>query len=185
MGFPGSSAVKNLPAMQEMRVWSLGQEDPLEKEMAVPSSILFWKNPMDRGTWWPVVHGVTKSRARLSDYFDFHIVTCCYSVTPLCLTLCDPMECSPPASSVYGILQARILEWVAIPFSKGSSWPRDQTRSLALQAGSLLSEPPGKPISFYIRMKNEKVNSFRLRDFIALVRTTSISGTLKNHFRGN
>ena len=157
MGFPGGSAVKNLPAMQEMRVWSLGQEDPLEKKMAVPSNILVWKKPLDRGTWWwAAVHGVTKSRAQLSDSFHFHIVICCYSVTLLCLTLCDPMECSPPASSVCGILQARILEWVAIPFSKGSSWPRDQTLSLALQADCLLSEPPGKPISLYICMKNEK-----------------------------
>ena len=38
-----------------------------------------------------------------------------------CLTLCDPMDCSPPGSSVHGILQARILEWVAMPFSRGSS----------------------------------------------------------------
>ena len=42
-----------------------------------------------------------------------------------CLTPCDPMDCSPPGSSVHGILQARILEWVAIPFFKGSSQPRD------------------------------------------------------------
>ena len=40
---------------------------------------------------------------------------------------CDPMDCSPPGSSVHGILQARILEWVAMPFSKGSSWFRDRT----------------------------------------------------------
>ena len=44
-----------------------------------------------------------------------------------CLTLCDPKDCSLPGSSVHGILQARILEWVAIPFSRGSSQPRDQT----------------------------------------------------------
>ena len=44
-----------------------------------------------------------------------------------CLTLCDPMDCSPPGSSVHGILQARILEWFAISFSKGSSQPRDRT----------------------------------------------------------
>ena len=43
------------------------------------------------------------------------------------VSLCDPMDCSPPGSSVHGILQARILEWVAIPFSKESSQPRDQT----------------------------------------------------------
>ena len=43
-------------------------------------------------------------------------------------TLCNPMDCSPPGSSVHGILQARILEWVAISFSRGSSQPRDQTQ---------------------------------------------------------
>jgi len=42
-------------------------------------------------------------------------------------TLCDPMDKSPPGSSVLGILQARILEWVAMPFSRGSFQPRDQT----------------------------------------------------------
>ena len=44
------------------------------------------------------------------------------------LTLCDTVVCSPPGFSVHGILQARILEWVAMPFSMGSSWPRDRTR---------------------------------------------------------
>ena len=49
--------VKNLPAMQETWVQSLGQEDPLEKEMATHSSILAWKT-LDRGTWWTTVHWV-------------------------------------------------------------------------------------------------------------------------------
>ena len=48
-------------------------------------------------------------------------------VTP-CPTLCDPVDCSLPGSSLHGILQARILEWVAISFLKGSSRPRDRTR---------------------------------------------------------
>ena len=48
-------------------------------------------------------------------------------VTQSCLTPCDPMDCSLPGSSVHGILQARILEWVAMPSSRGSSWPRDLT----------------------------------------------------------
>ena len=54
-----------------------------------------------------------------------------------CLTLCDPMDCSSPSSSVHGILQARILEWIAMPSSSGSSWPRDWTQvmSLALAGG--------------------------------------------------
>ena len=59
-----------------------------------------------------------------------------------CLTLCHPRDGSPPSSPVPGILQARILEWVAIPFSRGSSQPR----SPALQADSLLSEPARKPL---------------------------------------
>ena len=53
----------------------------------------------------------------------------CYSLSHRShLTFCHPMDCSPPGSSVHGILQARILEWAAISFSRGSSWPRDQTR---------------------------------------------------------
>ena len=50
-------------------------------------------------------------------------------VAQSCPTPCDPTDCSPPGYSVHGILQARVLEWTAIPFSRGSSWPRDQTRA--------------------------------------------------------
>ena len=46
----------------------------------------------------------------------------------LCPTLCDPTDCILPGSTVHGILQARILEWVTIPLSRGSSLPRDRTR---------------------------------------------------------
>ena len=58
-------------------------------------------------------------------------------VAQLCPTLCYPVDCSPPGSSVHGILQARILEWVAIPFSRGYSQPRSPAHSLP-------SEPAGK-----------------------------------------
>ena len=77
----------------------------------------------------------------------------CALLLQLCLTLCDPMDCSLPGSSVHGILQSRVLEWVAIPFFRGSSQPRDQNRvSLHWQAGSLLA-PPGKPISLCVKMQ--------------------------------
>ena len=49
-------------------------------------------------------------------------------VAKLCLTLNNPMDCSQPGSSVHGISQARILDWVAIPFSRGSSQPKNQTQ---------------------------------------------------------
>ena len=61
-----------------------------------------------------------------------HCNCVCMLVAQLCPTLCDPMDCSPPGSSVHGILQARILEWIAIPFSRGSSWSRDQTQVFLL-----------------------------------------------------
>ena len=60
--------VKSLPAMQETWVRSLGQEDPLEKEMATHSSVLAWENPMDRGALQATVHGIAKSRTQLSDF---------------------------------------------------------------------------------------------------------------------
>ena len=73
---------------------------------------------------------------------------CVHACPQLCPTLCDLMDYSPPASSVHGILQARILEWVAISFSRGSSRLRDGTRvsvSPALAGGSFTIEPPGLP----------------------------------------
>ena len=51
----------------------------------------------------------------------------CAKLLQSCLTLCDPMDCNPPGSSVHGILQARRLEWAAVPFSRGSSQPRDRS----------------------------------------------------------
>ena len=74
-------------------------------------------------------------------------------VAQSCLTLCDPMDYSPPGSSVHGILQARILEWVAISISRGSSRPRDLTLSLAFQADSLPSELSGKPKIYKLDFK--------------------------------
>ena len=64
---PVTQVVKNLPVMRETWVQSLGWEDPLEEGMATHSSILTWRIPMDRGTWWATVHGVTKSWTQLSD----------------------------------------------------------------------------------------------------------------------
>ena len=63
-----------------------------------------------------------------------------------CPTLCNPTDCSPPGSSVHETLQARILEWVAIFSSTGSSQPRDQTCGSCIAGGFFTSEPLGKPI---------------------------------------
>ena len=75
-------------------------------------------------------------------------------VAPSCPTLCDPMD-----YTVYGILQARILEWAAVPFSRDLLNPGTEPRSPTLQADSLPTEPPGKP-------KNTGVGSLSILQWI-------------------
>ena len=96
---------------------------------------------MDRGAWWAPVHGVAKSQTRLRD--------CWCLLAKSHLTLCNPVDWSPPGSFVHGILQGRELKWVPIPSSKGSSQPGDGTHIsdvyLHRQVGSLPLAPSGKP----------------------------------------
>ena len=75
-------------------------------------------------------------------------------VAKSCPALCNPMGCSWPGSSVRGISQARILEWVAIPFSRGSSRPRDQIHIPALAGGFFTSEPPEKSCILQFKEKS-------------------------------
>ena len=82
-------------------------------------------------------------------------------VTQSCLTLCDPID-----YTVHGILQARILEWVAFPFSRGSSQPRDQTQVSCIEEDSLPAEPQGKP-------KNNGVGSLSLLQGIFLTQESN------------
>ena len=70
-----------------------------------------------------------------------------------CLTLCDPMDSSTPSSSVHRISQARILEWVAILFSRGSSQPRDQTPVSCIAGRFFTVEPPGKALLYCILIR--------------------------------
>ena len=78
---------------------------------------------------------------------------CESKVAQSCLTLCDPMDCSPPGFSLHGILQARVLEWVAISFSRDLPDPGIEPGSPAFQADALTAEPPGKPFKLVLRSK--------------------------------
>ena len=75
-------------------------------------------------------------------------------VAQSCPVLFDPMHCSPPHSSVHGILQARILEWVAIPFSRVSSQPRHSTCFSFIVCGFFIAEPPGKLSKYHYSFLN-------------------------------
>ena len=77
-----------------------------------------------------------------SGFAELHGATILFA--QLCLTLCDPKDCSLPDFSVHGFLQTRILEWLAIPISVVSSWPRIELSFRVMQADSLPSEPLGK-----------------------------------------
>ena len=83
---------------------------------------------------------------------------CVFLVTQSCPTLCDPMDCSPPGSSVHGISQASMLKWVAIPFSRRSSQCRGQTQVSCTAGGFFTSESPGKPSCFWILLLLSRVS---------------------------
>ena len=86
-------------------------------------------------------------------------------------TLCDPMDYSLQGPSVHGIFQARVLEWVAISFSRGYSQPRDGTQVSSLQADALPSELPGKPQYLKTLSKNDN-----------LLKTKIVRATLNGFF---
>ena len=97
------------------------------------------KRGMSEGASAALKYGVV-SFHRLANFTGWWVRRLC---AQSCLTLCDPMNCSPPGSSVHEISQARILEWVTISSSRGSSWPRDWTQ-VSWQADSLLLAPGGR-----------------------------------------
>ena len=103
----------------------------------VCSDIYFLKNKQPKNpTFFPIYTKIQgkvtsethtcKPKVQVTVYKSDYCCYCCYLITKSYPTVCDPMDCSPPGSSVHWISQARMLEWVAISFSRGSSQPRDQ-----------------------------------------------------------
>ena len=84
-------------------------------------------------------------------------------VTKSCPALCDPVDCSLPGSSVHGIILAKILEWVAISSSGGSSQLSDPTCSFCIAGGLFITEPLGKPLKIICSIKN-KESDFVIRE---------------------
>ena len=123
------------------------------------------ENPTDRGNWWIQILLTHKTKflqciiywyqsTFFSSFFEIILQLWQVKVTQLCPTLCDPMD-----YTVRGILQARILEWVAFPFSRGSSQPRDQTQVSRIAGRFFTSWATGKS-------KNTGVGSVSLLQWI-------------------
>ena len=111
----------------DTQVRSLGREDPLEKGTASHSSTLAWRGPGPGSLAGCSSPGGTHSDSWARAQAPILSGRVEALVAQLSSPLCDPMDCSPPGSCVPEILQGRTLEWVAIPYSRGSSQPRDQT----------------------------------------------------------
>ena len=104
--------------------------------MVLPDSPVF--TSLDLELFAGLVSHFALSSSLNSDFSALSSVyksTCMRLFAQLCLILCDAMDCSLPGSSVHGILQARILEWVVFPFSRGSSKPRDPTQVSHIAGG--------------------------------------------------
>ena len=97
----------------------------------------------------------------------------------LWLALCDPMDCSPPGSCLHGILQARILEWVAIPFSRGSSWPRDRTQVSCIAGGFFTVWATGESWRHYTKWNKSEKDQYPMISLICGILTKQINQPAK------
>ena len=98
-------------------------------------------------------------------------------VAQLCLTLCNPVDCSPPGFSVHGVFQARILEWVAISFSRASSPPRDRTQVSCI-GGRCFTLWATREAIWYIRWSHFITYIFKACDIIVCVSDSQSSSIL-------
>ena len=138
-GFPGGSAAQNPPANARDENLIPGSGKYPGGEHGNPLQYFCLGSPMNRGAWRAIVHGIAKE-SDMTEWLStgpkwYKVVVYLLNTAQL---FCEPIDYSPPGSSVHGISQARILEWIPISFLKGSAPPRDGTWiSPALQLDSL------------------------------------------------
>ena len=145
---------------------------PCSQSYGFPSShVRMWEldkkkgwAPKNWGLWTVVLEKTLESSLDSKEIQPVNPKGRVSEVAQLCPTLCDPVDCSPPGSSIHGIFQARVLGWVAISFSRGSSWPRARTCVSCLAGGFFTTEPPGNPCIHPVNMKFLFSGQERLRN---------------------
>ena len=141
--------VKNLLAMLETRVWSLGWEDPLEEEMATYSSILAWRIPWTEEPGWLQSMGSQKVRhdwvTKPSTHTNEHSTHVLCLVIQSSLTLCDPWTVAPQAPMSMGFSRQEYWSEFPCPPPGDCSNPGIKPRSPALAGGFFTTKPSGKP----------------------------------------
>ena len=142
------------------------EHEPQDSDLSAEGSTFLEGTPVFSGRELEIQDGAVCKRGPVifhdCKFFDSNsmmtnsscVCACMLSHFSQCLTLFDPMDCSLPGSSVHGILQATILEWVAVPSSRGSSWPRDQThvyKSPALAGGVFTTGAAWEDLKFLLQ----------------------------------
>ena len=131
--FPGQGRVRSLWLPESIQL--LGQQPVTFCPWLLSTLwlLLMLKDDLFVGFWILFIAEVSQIPVLYLQYFPWQLhlkklcVCMCFKSLQSCPTLCNPMDGSSPGSSVCGILQARILEWVVMPSFRGSSWPREQT----------------------------------------------------------
>ena len=118
---------------------------PILQPISTSKMMIPLMSPLDFTVYFSATLEFEVGRAVMIELTYFYHILCAQSLQS-CLLLRDPLDHSPPGSSLQGILQARILEWVAMPSSRGSFWPRDQTHVSCISCtagGFFITEPQG------------------------------------------
>ena len=138
--------------------------------------------PFSRGSSWPRVQ--TQVSCIAGRFFAVWATSEVKSLNRV--WLCDPTDCTLPGSSVHGIFQAIVLEWIAISFSRGSSWPRDRTqvscivdRRFTIWATREVLEPPGKLLKIEIKLSevNKIINIYCIKNIMKMFKIKNIMKT--------
>ena len=160
------------PEIPLLRIYPEGKKKHELKKIYPPCVCLYTY------TQWNIIQSLKR---RKSCHLGQHgwVLKALVLVAQSCLTLCNPMDCSPPGSPLHGILQARILERIATAFSRGSSWPRDQTQVSCIAGRFFTIWATGKSWRHYVKWNKSEKDKYPIISLICGILTKQINQPTK------